>query len=306
MSFSSDVRKELCAAVNPNRHCQLAELSAIINASCEISPSNMTLHTENELVARRFQRLLIEIFQIAAPESLQKNTRAVSITNGAQALKILKATGCILENGSAKKDVSPAVVMDNCCKRAYVRGSFIACGTISDPFKTYHLEFSLPPPDNERLAAKLSGVLKVFGLKPKTLTRKSHALVYIKESDNIADALIIMEAPKSLLKLENVRIEKDLRNSVNRQVNFETANLNKTVGAAVGQIEDIRYIERRVGLGQLSENLEEVARLRLKYEAASLKEIGSMLSNPVGKSGVNHRLRKISEIAENLRREEMI
>jgi DNA-binding protein WhiA len=140
-----------------------------------------------------------------------------------------------------------------------------------------------------------------FELEAKIILRKRSHVVYIKEGSQIVDLLNIMEAPISLMEMENVRILKEMRNSVNRQVNCETANLNKTVSAAVKQMEDITYIEQTLGLHNLPENLQEIARVRLAAPNASLKELGDMLSEPLGKSGVNHRLRKLSEIAEELR-----
>jgi DNA-binding protein WhiA len=208
------------------------------------------------------------------------------------------------DDNIAYKSINPTVVLGNCCKRAYIRGSFIAGGHISDPEKSYHLEFTYPPPDGLFLAEGLCALLRSFELKPKITARKYHTAVYMKESESIVDILNIMEAHKCLLQFENARVIKDMRNSVNRKVNFETANLGKTINAAVEQIEDIRYIAGRVGLSYLPKPLEEAARIRLQHESATLKEIGGYFSVPVGKSGVNHRLRKISKIAEALRRDE--
>lgn len=304
MSFSSEVRRELCASVNPARHCQLAEMSAFINTACMLTPERVTLQTENGLVAQRYLVLLKQLFGIEGEIINYKHTHTVTVEDKAQAARIIKATGCEIAAETVIKDVNPLVVMGQCCKRAYIRGSFITGGTLSDPLKTYHLEFTLPPPPiGTLLAKKLTALLRTFGLHPKITGRKAHTVVYVKESEDLVDLLNIMEAHKSLLQLENVRILKEMRNSVNRKVNFETANLSKTVNAAVNQVEDIQFIAEHVGLGYLSDPLEEVARLRLTYGAASLKEIGAMLKQPVGKSGVNHRLRKISEIAEALRRE---
>ena len=150
-------------------------------------------------------------------------------------------------------------------------------------------------------AEQLRELINSFGLDAKVVERKEHYVVYLKEGEQIVDLLNIMEAPLALMDLENVRIVKEMRNDINRKVNCETANLNKVVGAAVKQLEDIEYIEEHMGLSQLPEQLEEIARLRLEYPDKSLKELGSFLSTPVGKSGVNHRLRKISSIAEALR-----
>jgi len=183
--------------------------------------------------------------------------------------------------------------------RAFVRECFLYGGVISNPGKTYHVEFTLPP----EKAHELSKVLSEFGLSPKMTERKGQTVVYIKEAESIADILNIMGAHKSLLLLENTRVEKYVRNTINRKVNFETANLNKTVDAALGQIDEIKYIDETVGLCYLTKPLADVAKLRLENETHTLVEIGQLLDPPVGKSGVNHRLRKISKIAEKLKNE---
>ena len=155
----------------------------------------------------------------------------------------------------------------------------------------------------DRLAEQLRDLINEFDFDAKIVARKKNHVVYIKEGAQIVDILNVMEAHVALMNLENVRIIKEMRNSVNRQVNCETANINKTVSAAVRQIEDIHYIEERAGLDSLPENLREIAEVRLKYPDAALKELGTCLQPPVGKSGVNHRLRKIAEIAGKLKGE---
>ena len=172
-------------------------------------------------------------------------------------------------------------------------------GSISAPEKFYHFEIVC---STESKAVQLKNIILCFHIDAKIVARKKYFVVYVKESDGIVDLLNVMEAHVSLMEFENIRILKDMRNSVNRKVNCETANLNKTVSAAVKQIEDIEYIKNTVGLSVLSENLEELAILRLENTDSSLKELGEMLSVPVGKSGVNHRLRKISRIADDLRK----
>jgi DNA-binding protein WhiA len=242
MSFSSEVREELFASPVNARHCLIAEMYAMINAS-------------------------------------GMETSAFADTDEERASSLLKS---------------------QCCKRSYIRGSFIACGVISDPIKTYHLEFTFQS-GHDGQARFLSKLIRSFGPHTKTVRRGTGVHVYLKDSGAIAEILNIIGAHKSLMRYENIRILKEMRNTVNRKVNCETANLNKTVGAAVGQLEAIQFISDSVGLSYLPKTLEEVARLRLKYESASLQEIGGMLPEPVGKSGVNHRLRKISEIAETLK-----
>ena len=183
-------------------------------------------------------------------------------------------------------------------RRQYVRKCFLDGGTITDPVKAYHLAFTLPASK----AQKLADILTEFDLHPKTMVKNDQTIVYLKEAEEISDALKIMKAHKSLLAFESRRVEKELRNTLNRQVNCEAANLNKTVTAAQSQIEAIRFIADEVGLGHLSKPLQDAARLRQAHETASLAEIGEMLTPPVGKSGVNHRLRKICEIAEEMKR----
>jgi DNA-binding protein WhiA len=174
----------------------------------------------------------------------------------------------------------------------------LAGGSISDPEKSYHLEINSP---GKEKALQVAGCVKAFELDAKIVERRKYQITYLKEGSNIADMLNVMGAHISLLEFENIRIVKDLRNDVNRKVNCETANMDKTVKAAVKQVEDINYIMNTVGLDSLDDALADVARVRLEYQDASLKDLGAMLSPPVGKSGVNHRLRKISQIADEIR-----
>lgn len=174
----------------------------------------------------------------------------------------------------------------------------MAAGSISDPNKFYHLEIVC---DTKNKALQLRDMINSFALDSKVVPRKKNFVVYIKEGTQIVEMLNVMEAHVALMNLENVRILKEMRNSVNRRVNCETANSNKTVVAAVKQIKDIEYIRDTVGLESLNEGLAEAARARLEYPDVPLKDLGTLLSVPVGKSGVNHRLKKISEIAESLR-----
>ena len=181
--------------------------------------------------------------------------------------------------------------------RAFVRECFLFGGNISNPGKTYHAEFTIAESKSE----KLLKILSSFQLNPKKIARKGQTVVYIKEAEGIADILNIMGAHKSLLAFENMRVEKNVRNEINRKVNFETANISKTVDAALGQINAIKYIADEVGLSYLSKPLREVAELRLSNETLSLTEIGELVNPPLGKSGINHRLRKICKIAEKLK-----
>ncbi len=183
-------------------------------------------------------------------------------------------------------------------RRAYVRNAFLQSGSISDPAKFYHIEVVFSEMCE---AEKFRETLQHYELTPKIVERKGNYVVYLKEGSQIGDMLRVMEASRSLLEFENVRIVKEMRNSINRQVNCEAANLGKTISAAVKQIEDIRFLEAAMGFDELPENLAETARKRLEYPEAALKELGEMMDPPIGKSGVNHRLKKLSELAEKLR-----
>ena len=183
-------------------------------------------------------------------------------------------------------------------QKAYVRRCFIKGGTITDPVKSYHMAFTL----TESEAKKLIKHLSTFDLHPKILTKNGQNIVYLKDAEDISDVLKIMGANKALLDYESKRVEKELRNALNRHVNCETANLNKTVTAAQYQIDAIKFIARETGLTTLSKPLQDVAQLRLANDTASLAEIGQMLTPPISKSGVNHRLRKICETAEEMKR----
>ena len=182
--------------------------------------------------------------------------------------------------------------------KGLIREAFLQSGSISDPEKFYHLEIVFTTYEE---ALEIKQVMENFNLDAKIVERKGHHVVYLKEGAQIADMLRVMEAPLALMEFENIRIVKDMRNSINRQVNCEAANLGKTISAAVKQVEDIKFICSKVGLEQIPESLAETAKKRLEYPEATLKELGEMMNPPLGKSGVNHRLKKLSEMAEDLR-----
>ena len=309
LSFSSKVKGELSLHLGNGRHCEIAETAAFVNICGQTAVFRedfcLKIQTENFTVAKKCFTLLKNTFNIIADVSVKSSGRkqvyTVFVRNSSQTESILRATGILLQEDGQKrieKRIYSPVVSSTCCRRAYIRGAFTAVGSVNDPEKNYHLEFVLA---EESLAQQLRDLVNSFGLDAKVVERKDHFVVYLKEGEQIVDLLNIMEAPLALMDLENVRIVKEMRNDINRKVNCETANLNKVVGAAIKQLEDIEYIDETIGLSQLPEQLEEVARLRLEYPDKSLKELGSFLMTPVGKSGVNHRLRKISNIAETLR-----
>ena len=208
---------------------------------------------------------------------------------------MIDSTGVISEN---IVDLQHSNTQNYCCKREYIRGAFRAAGSISNPEKSYHIEIVC---SIRKKAEQIQALINHFGLDAKVILRKNSYVVYLKEGSQIVDLLGIIEAPIALMKMENIRILKEMRNSVNRKVNCETANIHKTVSAATKQAEDIHYIQNMIGLNELPEGLREIAGLRLKHPDASLKELADLSTDQIGKSGVNHRLRKLSEIAEELR-----
>ena len=310
MSFSSEIKQELSAHVPPARHCRLAEMAAILNfcsrvESVEGESPCVKMHTENLAVARKYFTLLRKTFNIRAEVSVRKSREvrfcSVIVSKDPEARRLLGETCLLDEDGNVSECMSPMhhrLLRQNCCRRAFIRGAFLAVGSVSDPKKSYHFEIVCTAPEKAR---QLQELLASYDVDAKVVLRKRHYVVYIKEGSQIVELLGLMGAHISLMQLENVRIVKEMRNSVNRKVNCETANLNKTVSAAVRQAEDIRYIQEKIGLDKLPMDLEETARLRLEHTEASLKELGDMLSPKVGKSGVNHRLRKLSQIADDLR-----
>jgi DNA-binding protein WhiA len=212
---------------------------------------------------------------------------------------------CIFKKGNWERvtGISPKLLKKPCCKRAYLRGAFLAGGSVNSPDSaSYHLEIVSTYHDHSEAICKL---MNQYHLHAKMIERKKGFVVYIKEGDKIGEFLNIIGAHPSLLRFEDIRIIKDMRNSVNRIVNCETANLNKTIQAAMRQIENIRLISERIGLDQLPDRLREVAEIRLQYPEVNLAELGQLIpSGKVSKSAINHRLRKLEQIANQLRQTE--
>ena len=315
MSFSSGVKDELSRQIPAARHCRIAETAAILSLCGRIKISgqdffSVEIHTENVAVARKYFTLLRKTFNIVTDVSVRRNpylkrnrTYIVAVKDHEEAVKILQATKLLGEDGEIRENLSLVknrIVQNPCCRRAFIRGAFLASGSISDPEKFYHLEIVCASTGK---AEQIQGLLASFGIEAKIVLRKRYYVVYLKEGDQIVEVLRLMDAPQALMEFENIRILKEMRGNVNRQVNCETANINKTVSAAVKQTEDIEYIRDTIGLEALPDNLQEIARVRLMRPDATLKELGEALNPAVGKSGVNHRLRKLGAVAEELRQQ---
>lgn len=307
VSFASDVKKEL-TNLPIDDECGKAELSALIRMNGAVSFTNHRLvadiQTENAAIARRIYSLLKKYYQVNVELFVRKKMRLkknnVYIVRLIECVKeILKDLYIIDDGFEFHNQIAPELIQKKNCKRAYLRGAFLAGGSINNPeTSSYHLEIFA---SYKEQSEALSELLNYFSLNSKTLERKKGSITYLKEAEKISDFLSIIGAHNALLRFEDVRIVRDMRNSVNRLVNCETANLNKTIGAAIRQVENIKYIDRTIGIDALPEKLREIARLRIEYQDVTLKELGEMVSGGISKSGINHRLRKIDEIAEKLR-----
>ncbi len=308
MSFSGNIKEELQFATGASRHCQLAELAAYFQF-CGRSTINekgenaIWLQTENKIVARKCFTLFKKTFRMYIGATVRRNNAVAAPATYILRLDEHPLRGKVLEalkwSEHEKGDcVSQLLLKNGCCKRAFLRGAYLAAGSMSDPYKGYHLEIVCQTPEQAQQIMKL---LHDFQLDAKTVVRKKYYVVYLKEGENIADFLNIIEAHKALMEFENTRIYKGMQNMVNRKVNCEVANIAKTVSAASRQVEDIQYIRAVYGLEKLPDSLREMAYVRLENPEAALGELGKLLDPPVGKSGVNHRLRKLGEFAKSLR-----
>lgn len=288
MSFSSEVKEELAKRISSARHCRIAELAAIMNfcgqyGRDEKGGFTIGFQTENEAVVRKGFTLLKKTYNIDTDISLSEQ----------------EMRDILDKIGNPEEPVSSLLIKNTCCRRAFLRGAFLSVGSMSDPAKGYHLEFDCV---SESKAGQLRELMRDFEIESKIIRRKKYYVVYLKEGAGIVELLNVCEAYVSLMNLENMRILKEMRNSVNRRVNCETANIAKTVSAAARQVEDIEYIRKYYGFQNLPETLRQMAEIRLENPDVTLKELGELFDPPLGKSGVNHRLRKLSELAEEIRR----
>jgi cell division protein WhiA len=313
MSFASMTKKEL-THMEADGCCSKAELAALIRMNGTISIRNMQItldiQTENAAIARRIYTLLKSNYDVHVELLVRKKMRLKKnnvyvVRISKEARKILETLHIVDESFAFTRQISEKLINKDCCKRAYLRGAFLAGGSVNHPeTSSYHLEiFSLYEDHNRSLC----DLMNHFHLSAKMIERKKGFILYLKEGEKISEFLNVIGAHQALLRFEDVRIMKDMRNSVNRLVNCETANLNKTVGAAMRQVENIRFIKNEVGLDALPDKLQEIAELRIEHQDVTLKELGEMVeSGKVSKSGVNHRLRKIEEFANKLRAGEKV
>lgn len=331
MTFSAILKKDLSKLPYGSKACQRAELSGMIGAvgTIHIEQSGamtISIKTENPAVAARCYQLMKSLYQIKPKIKIEKTRKFKEhrayrvVVDQPWTAKIILEDCQILSynaNGQAffaNQVPEPFIKQQNQTK-AYIRGVFLGCGSVSNPEKTYHLELvgkkttitkkndRSPVVAGEQCAylQSIKTILDGYEIKSNLIHRKAHWVLYLKEGSSVADFLSVIGAHRGLLEMENIRIVKEMRNDVNRQVNCETANLNKTIAAAYDQVADIMLIKEQFGLKNLPKNLYDIAELRLNYPDASIKELGERLDPPVGKSGVYHRLKKLNQIAADLK-----
>ena len=293
MSFSSETKEELARHLPRARHDRMAMAAAMLMMGGRVLVNedqvSLTFLSENETSRSIFFTILAKL------ANMRNGADKISGPDLLQVLTLLK-----MYDGHAvsMETANPLLFQQDCCKKYFLAAAFVCAGSVSDPSKAYHFEIVCR---SRAKAGQIAEIMRSIGLEAKTISRKGHWVVYLKEGEQIVTILGYMGAPLAYMAYENARIVKEMRNDINRQVNCETANIEKTVHAAVRQIEDIRLIRDRIGLSHLPRNLQEIALIRLEYPDMSLKDLGALLDPPVGKSGVNHRLRRIGEIAEGLR-----
>ena len=311
MSFSSEVKEELSRQTDSARHCRIAFLTALFHMAPVLTEDTIGIRTDLEYASQAFANVLKKVVQ--APVSEEKRPKGksweftVTVPGKEQVKSLLEAmkydrspdTGHLPEQDEIRSILpSRLLLQKTCCRRAYLRGVFLMTGSVSDPSKSYHLEIVFQRQEDARMIVKLMDSL---GFGARVSTRKSRFVVYLKESEQISDLLGAMGATLCLMKLENERILKDIAGNINRQVNFDAANLKKTGVTSKRQREDIEYIDKTVGLGTLSATLQQAAYLRLEMPDASLQELSEASQPHVGKSGINHRLKRLESIAQELR-----
>lgn len=297
MSFSSQVKNELLKNEYENRCCKKSLLYGMALFSKKFSFKRITFQSENEGTTELFRHLLKELCNIEAKIEVSPSGKSftIDINSKKNASKLMTFFG----HSEDEKNLVVNFSNFGCesCPNAFIAGAFLSCGTVSSPEKDYHLEFNI---SYLNLAKSFITLFNEFDLTPKLVTRKGYNVVYFKDSEAIEDFLYIMGAVSSMFEMMNIKIVKEIRNTANRKANCETANIEKTVQASMPQIEAILKIKKKKGLDYLSKPLREMAQARLDNPDLSLAELAASFDPPISKSGANHRLKRLEEIAKEL------
>lgn len=291
MSYSSDIKDRLAGIENECNFCDRAQLAAMVRYTGRLKENMLTLYTENETCAAKLCELTEKCTGISGEYEFKEKSRLYEYILSDNAVDNLCDALLLFD------DDCDALTPFECCRAAYIRGAFLGGGSISDPKKSYHMEFDARhAPEADRLL----GMLSKCGISAKITCRKGHYIVYIKDYTSIADVLGLIGDSQAALEIYGISVEKELRNSINRQMNCENANMDKIADAYKKHLSAIEKIKKTIGLSKLPAVLQEIAEVRVKYPEDSLKQLGERLEKPIGKSGVNHRLNRIVEIAEEI------
>lgn len=297
MSFSLEVKQELSKinslADKNNVKCEL--MGYLVTSNTSVQKNKVRFSTESQYNINRFSKLLNNLGFVNYDIKIQRNMYSIFI-NKNDIQELIRAE----ENINIANEILSYFLKSEILEKAFVRGTFLGSGTINNPEKKYHLEIFLK---NLETAKYIIEILKKYSIDFKILERSKKYAIYTKEGEEISKFLALMGASASVLKFEEIRVYRDIKNNINRKVNCETANLNKIVNSSVKQINDIKYIKEKGKFNELSEQLKEIAIVRIENPDMSLEELGKLLKKPIGKSGVNHRLRKIQKIVEELKEE---
>lgn len=302
MSFSANVKSELLQTDLEKDCCLHAFCYGLLLCSRSFSVREISALTEHRDISEKYTEILKTVCKVT-PSVIKSDAGKyhIEVKSHEDRIKIMEIFGYDPKGRTMR--INYANIADECCKSAFLRGAFLSCGTVNDPNKRYHLEFVMPYKNLIKDLAHFISGLEEFEMKasPKIIQRNSNYVMYFKGSEAIEDLLTVMGAVKSSLNVMGVKMYKDVRNNVNRKLNFENANLDKTVDAATRQIDAIRKIKSTVGIGKLPEELREIAKIRYENPDMSLRELSENLSVPLSRSGVNHRLKKICDIAESIK-----
>ena len=311
MSFASDVRGELARVVTEDACCIKSELTAALLCSGGIAWRGrnryaLTITASEASIVRRYFAMLkrqwgvIGQIRTLSGDALNNQTRYQLAIPEEEALGLLRELDLLDEKGlfGLRSVPTGASLEYSCCKKSFLRAAFMMCGAVSHPDKGYHIEIAAP---NEALAELMVGLLAEFDLRAGCAQRKTRFVVYMKRAEDISDMLSLLGAVRAMMAFENIRVKKEVRNRINRQMNCDSSNINRVMNAAETQIRDIRFIDQELGLDKLPAPLREMAFTRANNPEMPLAELGELMEPPLGKSGVNARLRRLTTIADKLR-----
>lgn len=307
-SFAASVKEEMLAVkqkkgkekIGP-RHCNIAEIATFIACNGNVGRDSLTVRVENERIGQKYFTLLEKTFNINADALENKGFFEVTVSEYGDAITVLQAIKLFDQRLVPQRIdglISTLLIKNTCCKQAFIKTAFLLIGSMSDPRKSSHVEFVC---NDDSQAGQIVSVLKSLEITARTTIRKNRHVVYIKDSDNVGDFIRLMEAPKSIMEYENIMILRETANKINRVNNCDLGNIRKRVNAANRQIDDINYLSEHLGFENLPESLRQIAILRVENPEEGLKELGELMKPPLGKSGVNHRLRKLCEMANEMR-----